>query len=296
MAGVKVYMTLEDQRMGVAAYHSTFSRLGVSVTALPDGCASVMPLTERASLRMAGHPQYMPHDSLDKIINKDRLHETGLPALPTTVIGLPDLAPPGTFVKTRNSALGGYVYQPHIGFPHEDLDIHFSVNADSEVFVIAAQRHQFFAARKQGALRMARPDEYIGVVEQIEASCKALNIRGGVHDIAFLMYEGQWRAIDWNPRAPFLYTDGVAAKYPCLDAAISHMVGLPIPEHTPPIFVNRSYWESPIPLNKRAIIESLGLTPRRDSGKLIDGFVRVNGVGASEADVNAKFDEMEAEI
>jgi hypothetical protein len=296
MAGVKLYMTLEDQRMGIASYQSTLARIGVSITSIPSEGVSVLPLTDRATLNMVGHQGFMPQESLDKILNKDRLHETGLPTLPTTVVALPYLAPPGTFVKSRNSVVGGYVYQPQIAFPHEDLDIHFSVNAQGRVHVIAAHRHQHLGGKKPGTLRMATTEECGDLVSHIEAACQALEIKGGMHDVAFLMHEGVWKAIDWNPRAPFLYTDGVAAKYPCLDGAIAHMLGLPLPNIAPAVFVNRAYWDRPIPLNKRSVVESFGLTPRRDEGRQIDGFVRVNGVGVSEADVNSKFDAMEAAL
>jgi hypothetical protein len=36
--------------------------------------------------------------------------------------------------------------------------------------------------------------------------------------------------------------------------------------------------------------------PRTDIKKTVEGFVRVNGVGASESEVNAKFNSMEAAL
>jgi hypothetical protein len=62
------------------------------------------------------------------------------------------------------------------------------------------------------------------------------------------------------------------------------------------VFVNRSYWGSPIPRSKRRLIESFGLLPRTDAKDKGGDFIRVNGVGATEAEVNAKFDAMEAAL
>lgn len=296
MAQVSVYMSLDDQRTGLFAYKPTLDRLGVSVSAIPIATTSVLPLFDISATKLADHPMYMPKSSLDKILNKDRLGETGLLALPATVIEKPEDAPAGTIAKVRNTAVGGWVYQPHMGFPVEDLDVHFTVNANSDIHVIAVQRHEHLGLKKPARLRMARPDEYVGVVEQISEACKRLQIRGGIHDVQFLFHEGTWQVIDWNPRAPYVYTEGLANTYPCLDAALAHMVGLPVSDAPPAIFVNRSYWDAPIPIGKRSLIASFGLVPRTDIKKTVEGFVRVNGVGASESEVNAKFNLMESSL
>jgi hypothetical protein len=294
MATVNVYMPFADQRLGLAAYKPALDRLGIGVTPFKEGADSVLLLSDRTASDVGGHPRYMPVSSLEKILNRDRLHETGLLTLPTTVIENPEDAPSGSIAKPRNSVTGGWVHQPHLGFPVEDLDIHFSVNGSGNIHVFAAQRHKHLDTKKPADLRMATPDEYVGVCEQIAASCKMLNITGGLHDIQFLFYEGRWCAIDWNPRSPQVYTQGLANKYPCLDVALAHMVGLPTPDVVPAVFVNRSYWASPIPASKRRLVESFGLLPRTDAKNIGGDFVRVNGVGATEAEVNAKFDAMEA--
>lgn len=295
MAQLKLHMSLADQRR-LSAYKSTLDRLGIEVTPFASGANGVLPLYDSSTAQFADHLNYMPQESLDKLLNKDRLHETGLASLPTTVIADPQDAPAGTLVKPRNSVTGGWVYQPHVGFPLEDLNIHFSVNSSGDVCVIAAERHEHLGPKKYGRLRMAQADEYVGVVEQIEAACKRLAICGGIQDIQFLFYEGQWCITDWNPRPPMVYNEGIANKYPCLDAAFAHMMGLPAPQVAPAVFINRAYWDSPIPLNKWSLVESFGLLPRRDMHNGVIGIVRVNGVGASESEVNAKFDAMEAAL
>lgn len=295
MAQVKLHISLADHHR-LFAYKPTLDRLGVEVTPFSADVDGVLPLYDASASTLGGHPRYMPQASLDKILNKDRLHETGLPTIPTTIIAKPEDAPAGTIVKLRNSVTGGWVYQPHLGFPLEDLNIHFSVSAAGDVFVIAAERHEYLGAKKYGKLRMARADEYVGVVEQIEAACKRLEIRGCIQDIQFLFYQGQWCATDWNPRPPTVYNEGIANKYPCLDSAFAHMLGLPPPQVAAPVFINRAYWDHPIPLTKWALVESFGLLPRRDFYNGVEGIVRVNGVGTSEAEVNAKFDAMEAAL
>lgn len=296
MASLKVYMPLADQRFGLWAFKSTLDRLGVSISAFPEDADSVLPLSDASAAKITGHPRYMPMDSMDKILNRDRLHETGLRVLPTTVVQKPEDAADGMMVKPRNSVTGGWVCQPHMGFPVDDLDIHFSVNANSEVFVIAAQRHESLDYKQFGRLRMASSGEYVGVVEQIEAACKRLEIKGGIHDIQFLSYQGEWCAIDWNPRVPQVYNEGLPNKYPCLDGAIQHMLGLPVTSGVKSVFINRAYWANPIPTDKRALIESFGLMPRQDYRRKVSGFVRINGVGATEEEINAKFDAMESAL
>jgi len=293
MAAVNVYMPLADQRRGLAAYKPTLDRLGIGVTPFKEGADSVLLLYDSTAMNTGGHPRYMPVSSLEKILNRDRLHETGLLTLPTVIIEKPEDAPSGTIAKPRNSVTGGWVHQPHLGFPAEDLDILFSVNSSGDIHVFTAHRHKHLDIKKPADLRMATPDEYLGVCEQIQASCKLLNITGGLHDIQFLFYQDAWHAIDWNPRAGSLYTHGLANKYPCLDVALAHMVGLPIPDIAPAVYVNRSYWNSPIPASKRRLVESFGFLPRtlKDMG---GDFVRVNGIGKTEAEINAKFDAMEA--
>lgn len=295
MATVTLYVPMADQRR-LSAYKPTLDRLGVLVSPFVVGTDGVLPLFDRSALLAAGHQRYMPQASLDKILNKDRLGETGLPTLPTTVIASPDDAPAGTIVKARNSVTGGWVYQPNLGFPIEDLDIHFSVNQAGAVFIIAAERNQHLGPKQPAKLRMATSSEYVGVIEQIEAACQKLEVRGGIHDIQFLFYQGQWCATDWNPRPPLVYSEGIANKYPCLDGAFAHMLGLPLPAFATPVFLNRAYWDNPIPLDKHSLVESFGLLPRRDFRNEVAGIVRVNGVGATESEVNAKFDAMESAL
>jgi hypothetical protein len=172
MAAVNVYMPLADQRIGLAAYKPTLDRLGIGVTPFKDGADSVLLVSDHTAVSVGGHPAYMPASSLEKILNRDRLHETGLATLPTVVIERPEDAPSGTLAKPRNSATGGWVHQPHLGFPVEDLDIHFSVGRSGDIHVIAAQRHKHLDTKKPAELRMATPDEYVGVCEQITAACK----------------------------------------------------------------------------------------------------------------------------
>lgn len=295
MAAVKVYMPLAEQQLGLAAYAPTLARLGAVLTPIAQGADGVLLTTDMGADKAAGHPKYMPKASCDIVLTRDRLHETGLTTLPTTTIERQEDAPAGSIVKPRNSATGGFVYQPHLGFPIHDLNIHFAVNARSEVCVIAAQRNEHLAAKRPNSLRMARPDEYVGVVQAIEAACKRLGIVGGIHDVQFLWHH-QWCAIDWNPRAPLVYTEGIANKYPCLDVAIAHMLGLPAPTVPPAVFINRGYWHKPIPLAMWGRIHELGLLPRRDFAKAVDGIVRINGIGTSAEEVNRLFDQLESEL
>jgi len=85
VASIKVYIPLVDQR-NLSNYRPIFKRLGLEPTAFSEEADAVLPLTDFGATKVSGHSKYMPASSLDKILNRDKLYETGLKTLPTTVL------------------------------------------------------------------------------------------------------------------------------------------------------------------------------------------------------------------
>lgn len=289
---MRLHLTTENQALGLRSLTPMFDRLGITVTPILAKAEVVFPLTDAAAVVVADHPRFMPRSSLEILLNKDRLGETGLPTIPTTVILESDQAPPNVLVKPRNSVEGGLVYQPLIEFPVTDLDITFAVNPVGDIQLIAALRNTHYDAKVPGEVRMAEENEYVGVVDQIQQACNRLQITGGMHNLQFLWYNDQWALIDWNPRIPATWSVGLVSIHPYLDRPMCFMLGLPLPEPVPAFFMNKSYRLNPIPWSKSDQIKSLGLIPRRSSNE--NEINRVCGVGPDEATVLAKFAALES--
>lgn len=287
MAAVKLLIPLKDQRHSYEL-RSVLAKLGVEIVSASEVAAGALALTDGGSMALAGHPLFMPAESLDIVLTRERLVETGLPVIPTTVIERPENAPVGALVKSRDSARGGFVYQPHLGFPQEDLDISFAVNAGGDVHLFDARRLTHAEAKKSLGSRQAAAQEVAAVEGPLRAAVHRLGIRGGIHNVQFLQYRGQWCVIDWNPRPARGFTDGLCQA---LEAPLAFMLGIPCnaPSY---LMENRSYWDSPIPLHLEPTIRALGLLPRRVAG--VHGFPRISGAATSQEDLNHKFSKLES--
>lgn len=288
---MKLFFPLSNHRR-IGAYRPALARLGVSITLNSAEADAVLPLGDSAALPLAGHPKFMSQAALDVVLNKDRLGETGLTVLPTTLVESEQAAPAGSIVKPRNSAAGGLVAQPHLGFPQQDIDITVAVSPLGEIKVFNAMRLTHHAAKDPGAARSATEAEVALVSAGLQDAFTLLDIKGGIHNLQFLFHQGQWCLVDWNPRPANAATEGLPLFYPYMDAPLAHMMGLQEPAVQPAVFVYREYRNPPIPKRHEAAIRAAGLLPR---GNGVNGFSRVSGVGASEAEVNALFDTMEAQ-
>lgn len=287
---MKLYIPSKDQSFGLSAYSALLKSFGVEVVSAAHGADAVLPLTDLGSLLCVDHPRFMPSDSLQVVLTRHRLHETGLPALPTTPIQNADEAPSGTLVKTANSAVGGYVFQPHLGFPQEDLDVTFSVNQAGELMEVCVLHLTHEAAKKPTTLREVEQGEKLAIMQALSLACDRLLIKGGIHNVQFLRYEGQWCVIDWNPRPAFAHSEGMASMHPYMARPLAHMLGLPLPEFQPPHFKNESFWDKPIPLFLEAKIRQIGLLPRRHG--ISRGFPRVSGVASTQEKLADMFNQL----
>lgn len=290
MAAVSIYIPQIDRVRG-APYSLAAGRVGARIVGLPPGDA-VLPLSDVGAYAVAGHPRFMPLDSLDIVLRRDRLHETGLATLPTTRIASPEDVPNGMFAKINNSAKpsDGLVMQPHLGFPQTDLDVSFSVGPDGSVRAFAVMHLTHLDAKQPGNTQMAEAGDVAWAVDALAGACDHLGIRGGIHNVQFLWYEDKWCVIDWNPRPAFVHTEGLAAMGDYMDRALAHMLGRPIPEGQDPVFETRGYWDKPVPAAFEPELRRIGLLPRRKAGQL--HFNRVSGVGTPD-ELAAKFNQLE---
>lgn len=291
MANLKVYIPHRDLAVGRSSYSTPLELLGLDVVVDINEADLVLPLSDGGAMQCAGHPRFMSQESLDILMYRDRLHESGLPTLPTGLIERPGDEPSGTFVKTRHSSLGGVVWQPHLGFPVVDLDISFSVNSASEILVFCVARHQHLEAKKPGWFRSTEQSRFLPEISLIQKAVKRLNIKGGIHNVQFLWDDATERfcVVDWNPRPARVHMEGLSGVYPYLDSVLAFMAGTVMPPSIPaPIFRNEAFWDSPIPMSKDTAIRDIGLIPRYRNTEI----VRVSGVSPSQYALDLMFDQL----
>lgn len=290
---MKLYIPISE-RSGAMNYAGAFKRLGIEVVSFDkDDADGVMVFCDHATYKVAGHARYMPLESLEILLNRDRNHETGLATLPTTRIERAEDAPEGAMVKPRNSGtMDGYVWQPHLGFPIEDVDVTIAVNKDSKIMTFDEHHMEHHGYKKPGNTRPIDPAVLAELKPKIEQACKKLQITGGIHNVQFLKHEGQWCLTDWNPRPGISHTHGLVALSEFSDRPLAFMLGMALPEHVPHAIATREYWSAPIPSKMEPAIRELGLFPRRVCG--IDGFTRITGVAKTREALDAAFQTMES--
>lgn len=288
---IKLFIPIKDQAIGLFAYKQLLDDLGVQLTANIKEADAVLPLTDKGAYVCVDHPRFMPKSSLEKLLNKQRLNETGLATLPTYLISESSLAPSGSLVKTANSVKGGYIYQPHLGFPQEDLDLSFSVNSRGELLEICSLHLTHEDKKKPTTIRNAEVEEKDEIFSLVQNSCNLLNITGGVHNVQFLKYNEEWCVIDWNPRPAFVHTEGLARLNPYMLRPLAFMLGLTIPDSETVYFNNKAFWNNPISFSSEEKIRALGLLPRKQIG--FNGFVRVSGVSSDSDELEYKLRMLE---
>jgi hypothetical protein len=193
--------------------------------------------------------------------------------------------------SSSETDLGGLVAVPDMGYPMANLEIDFAVNASSQVGVMRCFTHGFTAHNRPSDMvsGATAPAELMTAVQNF---CVSHGIVGGVFNIQAVQHEGQWKVMDWNTRPTGMYNviggdEGVG------DIGLAHMLSIPYTASEKHIEL-RSFWSNPIPNDKAEVVRSCGLTPswvwHRES------IGRVYGVGADAAEVQAKFEALEAAL
>lgn len=189
--------------------------------------------------------------------------------------------------------LGPLVVQPSCG---EKVDMYVAdvaINANNEVYLyesaIAMQIHGFYREDSIDSIRM--PDD---CMQHIRDIATLLNIRGGVHCVQFIEYNGQLCLMDWNPRAAGYFD--ILEKPGQLAAALSHVVGLEA-TYDPYSTVLRQeiYRDEDISPEQIAIAVGMGFrartTPYLGSTRPLDALAYI---GSSAEECKQKFQELYA--
>lgn len=186
---------------------------------------------------------------------------------------------------TAETDLGGLVVVPDMGNPMTNLEIDFSVNAASEVYVMHTFTHGFTDHNRptnmvSGAVA---PSD---LVSAISSFCTQRGINGGIFNVQAVQHEGAWKIMDWNARPTGMYGVAAGVHPGVADAGLAHMLGLPV--QPAPVHIElRSYWGNPIPNELAAQVRSHGLIPSWVWSR--DSIGRVYGIGDTQAEVQAKF-------
>jgi hypothetical protein len=295
MASIKAYVSLQDQRSDLSPYKSILQKIDVTTTPFLEDADVVLPLTDASAQLCIGHSRFMPAESFVILFNKDQLHLTGVPTLPSVLVEeIGDTA--AYHFKRSNPVSTLFVQQPLLTFPMVQAELTFSVNNSNAIYVFNESFHVFNGSKMSGktVVPETSEDTISTMLQRITAICTNLNITGGIYNVQFVEYNGELCLIDWNMRPPGAFSEGFASSgHIKVENLIRNSFGLPIVEDGPISVIFREYSSNPIPFSKGAYVKSFGLFPRR-LWSINNKFVRVCGIGTDEAELISRFNTMEA--
>ena len=182
---------------------------------------------------------------------------------------------------------GPYIIQPSIGFPHTNIAICFSVNENSKPYFCNTMSMVYHDYEEFHEC-ISPVETPSGIKDIIISVCNRMQIRGGIHEVEFIQYNNQWCVMDWNAR-PYVGTSlGIFSHADIMEAALSHMVGLPPKEPKPFYAEQRWYADKNLSLDYLPLISSFGLFPRTHN-KIVR---LVCGDGPTKEDVTSRFDSL----
>jgi hypothetical protein len=319
----KLFISLNERGEARQSWIKAAERIGVDVAGYIDG-PYVLPLSNRVAKLVASMQgvNYMDSATFD-ILSDCKLRAAHLPAVPaasseTEVLALTSpifLKPrlnlykgtsPLAYTRWASGAalhasawrefqasdldLGGLVAVPDLGNPLTVLEVDFSVNKFSEIYITNTFSHGFTDHNKPTTFTSGAPAPTV-LIEAISTFCEQRGITGGIFDVQAVQHEGLWKIMDWNVRPPGWYRFGAGEHSGVADACLAHMLGLPV-DKSPVYIEQRSYWDNPMQNSEAGFVRSFGLVP---SWVWNTNFIgRVCGIGDTKEDVQAKFDAMEA--
>lgn len=299
MAAISVYVPLFDQQIGLSSFSTMLVDMGVEVTPIKDAALYAFPISNRGTISCADHPKYMSREALDTLTYKSELHKAGIPTIPTEIVQ--EIGDTSLYFFSPNSIfITEIVKRPRLAVPLLQYEVTFSVNEFNEIYIFGTAKHIFKKEDVSGASELIPEDgiESAYMIDQVRQAIIRLNIRGGIHNVQFVYYNGGLVLLDWNARPPAGLPDGLAlSNHPNIVSMLRHMFGLSVLPREPMSIVFRDYYDTPIPVSKRDLIISFGLLPRKVWGAGIDyPFIRVSGIGYSDEELNSKFDQMELAV
>jgi hypothetical protein len=321
----KLFISLNEQSGARQSWLAAASRLGVQVVGYIDG-AHILPLGNNTAQRAStlSGVSYMDVPTFG-ILSDCVARASHLPAMPAVQSEADVLAMTGpVFVKPRLNlskgrsplaysrwgsgaalhaaawqdfgtselALGGLVAVPDLGNPMTNIELDFSVNAASEVYVMHTFTHGFGEHNRPTNMvsGATAPSE---LVSAISSFCAQRGIKGGVFNVQAAQHEGVWKIMDWNARPSGMYGVAAGVHPGVADAGLAHMLGLPV-QSTPVHIELRSYWGNPIPNDRANEVRAHGLIPSWVWSR--ESIGRVYGIGDTQAEVQAKFNALEASL
>lgn len=158
---------------------------------------------------------------------------------------------------------GEFVITPAIAHPLEDNIVSFSVNENSEVLFLKMQPTIDTGPNDYGAFE-AYPEVPLELQAYVRKVCLEQNIKGGIHDLDFVTYEGHLVLMDWNTRPGYGTSAGRFLKSGYMVAALAHMVGLPVPPILPTYTIQRTYRGMNLPWVLCILAKDAGIFARRE--------------------------------
>lgn len=126
------------------------------------------------------------------------------------------------------------IIQPSAGELIDGYTCEFSVNEDSVPYIF----NRVLYKAQRGKVDMERAVAPVtlppGVENGIAAVCASLSITGGLHNAQFVVRDGVTELVEWTPRPIVSSVDGLFGMPGALEAALQHMVGIPV--IPPPLF------------------------------------------------------------
>lgn len=319
----KLFISLNEQNGPRQSWLAAASRLGVQVVGYIDG-AHILPLGNSMAQKAStlSGVNYMDAFTFD-ILSDCVARAAYLPSMPAVQAEADVLAMNGpVFVKPRLNLrkglsplaysrwasgaalhaavwqefvaseleLGGLVVVPDLGNPMTNIEIDFSVNAASEVYVMHTFTHGFTEHNRPTNMvsGATAPSELVSAVSSF---CAQRGVKGGVFNVQAAQHEGVWKIMDWNARPSGMYGVAAGGHPGVADAGLAHMLGRPV--QSAPIYIEvRSYWSNPTPNDRANEVYACGLIPSWVWSR--ESIGRVCGVGNTKAEVQAKFNSFEA--
>ncbi len=290
-----IHIPIRDRSKASSVLLNSLKKLALQSSAIPTDSCYMLPLTDLGAAYIAGYPLYMPDSSFEAIINRDTLHLSGLNTLPTTLYDECSIETP-EFTKVRNSLNPEYgrVIQPKLPYPLRECDITVSVNENSDILPILELEILYCDVKVVTSIKHLDPKPQQPLLAEIQAAVRKLNIRGGIHNLQFLEYNGVWCISDWNPRPPTAILHGVTDCVPeIMENGISFMIGLPYKDKIPYAYGCKGFSNKPLDCSLRNKIKEIGLVPRVHGLDVTAPIGRVNGCARTQEELDYKFQQLE---
>lgn len=320
---MKLYMDPRERRTLGGPTTVLAQRVGVELSDTPDGSA-ILALSDLVAQKFSRElpDQFMPAESFDRLTDKLRMHELGVPVIPSSLD--PQAFSGPVFIKQRRTLkqsvprlaytrwdsaaefmaahgsefqafnanpenIGGeLIFQPAFSYPAQGFEMNFSVNRASEVLYYSTCQNITIAPERYGFIKTTIAPQV--VKDAIANIVSQQVIRSGIHCVTFVFMDGEYRLYDWNARPPFYGVLHFLSVPGFADAAMAHMCDLPVPDLPTKYFEQRGYFDSPIDSKCYPQILELGMFPRLDQ----TGITRVGVVTVDENTAQNLFNQMES--